>query len=75
MQTSILLMLHEGECYRNSNLHPAPEEEIHAIIAACNSLLTKDSKYIGDYKAAFATIVNSDNDTRAPKSFICEQME
>ncbi len=60
-------------CYRNSNLHPASAEETQAIIAARDLLLDENGKYVGDDKAIFATIINSDNDTKSPKSFMVEQ--
>ena len=66
-------MEHKGVCYRNSNLNPASAEEMQAIIAARDLLLDENGKYVGDDKAIFATIINSDNDTRSPKSFMVEQ--
>jgi hypothetical protein len=66
-------MEHKGVCYRNSNLNSASAEEMQAIIAAHDLLLDENGKYVGDSKAIFATIINSDNDTRSPKSFMVEQ--
>ena len=38
-------------------------------------LVDGQGKYVGDDTAVFAKVITSDNDTRAPYSFICTQNE
>ena len=68
-------MAHKGHCYRNSNLNPASAEEPQAAIAAEELLKDSDGNYAGDDTAIFGHMINSDNDTRAPNSFIGKQNE
>ena len=66
-------MEHPGVCYRNSTLNPASAEEQQAVTAARDLLLDENGEYVGDEKAIFGLMLNSDNDTGAPSSFIREQ--
>ena len=66
---------HTGKCYRNSNLAPASAEEPQSAMMARELLVDSKGEYVGDDNAIFAKVVTSDNDTRAPFSFIRQQNE
>ena len=70
-------LTHLGTCYRNSNLAPASAEEPQSAMMARELLVDGQGKYVGDDTAVFAKakVVTSDNDTRAPYSFIRTQNE
>ena len=63
-------MDHQRVCYQNNNPAPAGTEKTQCAITACNLLVDANNKYLGDDTAVFCQLVNADNDTREPLSFI-----
>ena len=64
---------HDGVCYKNSNLNPASAEGPQAAMAARELLLDREGHYVGDDKAIFGVLLNSDNDSCAVSNFSREQ--
>jgi len=65
---------HKGHCFRNSNINPASAEYHLAADAARDLLLDEAGEYRGDELAIFCRRISADNDTRAPKNAIQEQV-
>ena len=68
-------LTHLGTCYQNSNLASASAEEPQSAMMTRELLVDGQGEYVGDVTAIFAKVVTSDNDTRAPYSFIRTQNE